>query len=35
MGLMENFRFDTIPLRDLVEIIQTDYVLTPDGVYSK
>jgi hypothetical protein len=33
--LMENFRFDTIPLRDLVEIIQTDYVLTPDGVYSK
>jgi hypothetical protein len=33
--LMENFWFDTIPLRDLVEIIQTVYVLTPDGVYSK
>lgn len=33
--LMENFRSDTIPLRNLVEIIQTDYVLKPDGVYSK
>ena len=32
---MENFWFATIPHRDLVEIIQTDYVLTPDGVYSK
>ena len=33
--LMENFRFDTIPLRDLVELIQTYYVLPPDWVYSK
>ena len=33
--LTEGFNFKTIPFRDLVEIFQTDYVLTPDGVYSK
>ena len=33
--LTEHFRFETIPFRDLVENFQTDYVLTPEGVYSK
>ena len=33
--LTEHLNFHTVPFRDLVEIFQTDYVLTPDGVYSK
>ena len=33
--LTERFKFNTIPFRDLVEIFQTDYVLTKDGVFSR
>ena len=33
--LTEHLGFNTIPFRDLVEIMQTDYVLKKDGVFSR